>query len=200
MQSDPFAPPSKMRVRVAGREAAYPAAWLESADRVRGLADYLARRTAALLSGAGLDRAAGGGGWGGSKGGDIKIDAPTQHVLSRSSLVVTRDWVELRLGVNLPAHGRTIEGMKAARLVCDELVRTVGKVGNTLFHILISIQLYCVGGVEGQPGQRRGVAAPPVCRGPDRRPCLVSQARPGRLRHQRGAAGAGQRGGRHRHP
>ena len=41
----------------------------------------------------------GGGGWHGSKGGDIRIDKPSQHVLERSSVVVTRDFTELRLQV-----------------------------------------------------------------------------------------------------
>ena len=41
----------------------------------------------------------GGGGWHGSKGGDIRIDKPCQHVLERSSVVVTRDFTELRLQV-----------------------------------------------------------------------------------------------------
>ena len=31
-----------------------------------------------------------GGGWHGSKGGDIKMDAPTQHVIQRSSVVSTK--------------------------------------------------------------------------------------------------------------
>ena len=126
VQSDPFAPPSRMRVRVGGRDAGYPESWLSSDTRTVALCDYLARRMWAQLARGGLDQAGGGGGWSGSKGGDIRIEKPSQHVLLRSSLVVTRDWTELRLSVNLPAHGRTIEGRKAAKLVCERLVEAVG--------------------------------------------------------------------------
>ena len=77
------------------------------------------------MGGAGLDQASVGGGWHGSKGGDIKIDAPTQHVVERSSVVSTKEWVEARLSVALPAQGRSIEGEKAARLICRELVAVV---------------------------------------------------------------------------
>merc|ERR1719376_1975273 len=53
------------------------------------------------------------------------IDAPTQHVVERSSVVSTKEWVEARLSVALPAQGRSIEGEKAARLICRELVAVV---------------------------------------------------------------------------
>lgn len=125
VQSDPFAPPSRMRVRVAGGNAGYPEEWLSSDTRTVALCDYLARRMWAQLARGGLDQGGGGGGWSGSKGGDIRIDKPSQHVLLRSSVVVRRDWTELRLSVNLPAHGRTIEGRKAAKLVCERLVEAI---------------------------------------------------------------------------
>ena len=53
------------------------------------------------LSGRGLDRGEGGGGWHGSKGGDIRIDVPSQHVLARSSVLVTGTYTELRLQVRV---------------------------------------------------------------------------------------------------
>jgi len=136
VQSDPFAPPSKFRVRVSHREAQYPAAWIENRVRVRAMCDYLARRVNVLISKGGLDQSSGGGGWHGSKGGDIRIDPPSQHVLERSSIVVNREWVEARLSISLPAQGRSIEGVKAARLICQELIEVVriGLLGSSLKH------------------------------------------------------------------
>ena len=125
VQSDPYAPPSKFRVRVAQSVALYPEKWRKNTIRTTALCDFLARRLHTLLGGAGLDQASVGGGWHGSKGGDIKIDAPTQHVVERSSVVSTKEWVEARLSVALPAQGRSIEGEKAARLICRELVGVV---------------------------------------------------------------------------
>ena len=127
VQSDPYAPPSKFRVRVAQSVARHPEQWRSSPVRQVALCDYLARRLHALMGGAGLDQASVGGGWHGSKGGDIKIDAPTQHVVQRSSVVSTSEWVEARLSVALPAQGRSIEGEKAARLICREMVGVVEK-------------------------------------------------------------------------
>ena len=136
VQSDPFAPPSRMRVRVAGGACDYPETWLVSECRQVALCDYLARRVWAQLARGGLDQAGGGGGWHGSKGGDIRIDKPSQHVLLRSSVVANTDWTELRLSVNLPAHGRSIEGRKAAKLVCERLVEAVasGVLASSLDH------------------------------------------------------------------
>jgi len=136
VQSDPFAPPSKFRVRVSQREVQYPADWLQSEVRVRAVCDYLARRVNGLISKGGLDQSSGGGGWHGSKGGDIRIDPPSQHVLDRSSMVVNKEWVEARLSVSLPAQGRSIEGAKAARLICQELMEVVrvGLLGSSLDH------------------------------------------------------------------
>ena len=125
VQSDPFAPPSRMRVRIASDVVNYPDTWLVSRTRVVAMCDYLARRMSHQLTRGGLDTCEGGGGWHGSKGGDIRIDTPSQHVLVRSSVVITRDWAELRLCVNLPAHGRTCEGYKAAKLVCQDLIKAV---------------------------------------------------------------------------
>ena len=125
VQSDPYAPPSKFRVRVAQSVALYPEKWRKNGIRTIALCDFLARRLHTLMGGAGLDQASVGGGWHGSKGGDIKIDAPTQHVVERSSVVSTKEWVEARLSVALPAQGRSIEGEKAARLICRELVDVV---------------------------------------------------------------------------
>jgi len=121
---------------VSQREAMYPLDWIHNKVRVRGLCDYLARRVHGLISKGGLDQSSGGGGWHGSKGGDIRIDPPSQHVLERSSMVVNKEWVEARLSVNLPAQGRSIEGVKASRLICQELMEVVrvGLLGSSLEH------------------------------------------------------------------
>ena len=158
VQSDPYAPPSKFRVRVAQGAALYPEAWRASPTRVTALADFLARRLHKLLGGAGLDQASVGGGWHGSKGGDIKIDAPTQHVVQRSSVVPTKDWVEARLSVALPAQGRSIEGEKAARLICRELVGVVeqGLLAASLQHEQV---LEHIRNIEDQEALRAQLAA-----------------------------------------
>ncbi|CAK0816957.1 unnamed protein product, partial [Prorocentrum cordatum] len=72
-----------------------------------------------LRGGTGTDwtQAVSGGGWGGSKGGDVNIDAPGQYVLPRTCMVATAAFVEARLTLSLPARGRSVEGQRAAQIV-----------------------------------------------------------------------------------
>ena len=67
IQSDPYAPPSKVRVRISQSIALYPEKWTRTKTRKIALEDFLARRIHTLLGGAGLDQASVGGGWHGSK-------------------------------------------------------------------------------------------------------------------------------------
>lgn len=47
---------------------------------------------------------------------------PGQHVLQRTSIVITTEFVEARCTVALPARGRTILGQAAVSLVCHQLI------------------------------------------------------------------------------
>lgn len=42
------------------------------------------------------------GGWGGSKGGEMHIDQPSQHVLPRTAVIVSSSHIEVRFTVSLP--------------------------------------------------------------------------------------------------
>jgi hypothetical protein len=42
------------------------------------------------------------GGWGGAKGGELQIDKPSQHVLPRTSVIVSPTLIEVRFTVALP--------------------------------------------------------------------------------------------------
>lgn len=71
------------------------------------LCDFLTRRFLEAARQDGADQKAGGGGWGGAKGGEITIDEPGQHILERSSVVVHEadGSVEARFTVGMPARG-----------------------------------------------------------------------------------------------
>lgn len=118
VQGDPFAAPSRVRVRLprAGQGQVDPA--LDGASRVRrvALADFLARRGERAIA-----RVVGRGRSGSGKSGEVRIDAPGQEVLERSACAVADEWVELRLSAGLPAAGRTILGREAAELLLDLL-------------------------------------------------------------------------------
>jgi len=103
VQGDPFAAPSKVRIRVPRRVAGDL-----SATPVRRVAleDFLARRVARAI-----------------RHRDVRIDAGGQEVLERSAARVTGDWLEARLEVGLPAAGRRIRGREAEAILCGELPR-----------------------------------------------------------------------------
>jgi predicted ABC-class ATPase len=114
VQGDPFAAPSRMRLRVDAETAAFPAELSRSRARCIALADYLARRARRAGAARGHRRGSG-------HSGEIHVDAGGQQVIERSSVRLAADWVELRLEVGLPAAGRRILGDVAAEILCGDL-------------------------------------------------------------------------------
>jgi predicted ABC-class ATPase len=118
VQPDPYAPPSRLRVAVPASEAGLPAeAWQDAARRV-ALEDWLLRRLARALARAqgvpvgaeAVDEAEGSE----LPAGCLRVLAPGQQVLPRSAVSVRQGAVEVRLGCELPAQGRTVLGGRAA--------------------------------------------------------------------------------------
>mmetsp|Transcript_23191 Transcript_23191/g.64806 ORF Transcript_23191/g.64806 Transcript_23191/m.64806 type:complete len:641 (-) Transcript_23191:76-1998(-) len=121
VQGDAYAAPSMFRLRMPASVSKYPPVYVSDSTKNRAVCDFMQRVLSDLMrGGSGTDwtaKVSGGGGWSASKGGDLQIDTPCQFVLQRSSVVLTRDFVEARVTVALPAHGRTIEGKKAATVL-----------------------------------------------------------------------------------
>ncbi|THV27609.1 ABC-ATPase domain-containing protein [Glycomyces paridis] len=105
VQSDPYAPPSRVALHFDAEAADLPAEWHATAERRRALAVLLVKR---------FKKAA--------ETRDLRIDAGGQEILRRSSCEVGADGtVVFRLGAQLPGHGRRIAGRQAARLLCELL-------------------------------------------------------------------------------
>lgn len=118
-QSDPFAPPSRLRARVSQRVAGFPAElWANRARRL-GLEDYLTRAFAEI------SRRSAGNRQGTGHSGMVSIQHCGQEVLERTSVRVTEDMVEARFVVGLPAAGRRILGRAAISILCDLVPRLV---------------------------------------------------------------------------
>jgi len=116
-QADPFARPTRCRIVVPSSYAQFPAESYSTKIRAIALSDYLNRALSAACIGLGADQAAGGGGWSGAKGGDIRIEAPGQNVLEQSAVVVDASGnVTVQFAINLPARGRTIQGDRAVEI------------------------------------------------------------------------------------
>jgi predicted ABC-class ATPase len=115
VQGDPFAAPSKLRIRVAQAEAQLPASLFRTPVRRTAFADYLARRFDRAIGRPGPGRR------GSGKSGLISVDAGGQQVLERTAVRLDTGWVEVRLEAGLPAAGRRVLGSEAAEMLCREL-------------------------------------------------------------------------------
>lgn len=109
VQSDPFAPPSKIRLRISQKRAAFPEELFKNRIRKTALEDYLSR---AFIREINREK---------DKNFRIEMDVCGQEVLQRTSMQVHSEQVEARLAVGLPAKGRRIMGRQAADLLCREL-------------------------------------------------------------------------------
>ncbi|GAA2792851.1 ABC-ATPase domain-containing protein [Saccharopolyspora taberi] len=108
VQPDPFAPASRCQVRVEPRVAGFPEQLWRNPVRARGLAGFLLRAVHRQL-----------------RDSRLRVDAGGQEVLDRSACQIAGGAVVLRLGIDLPGRGRTIDGHAAARALCDDLPEAV---------------------------------------------------------------------------
>lgn len=117
VQGDPFAAPSRVRVRVPAEVARLPRSLTDDRVRRTALEDHLGRRVRRAV------RETVRGQRGSGKSGRVSIDAGAQEVLERTAVRIDREGVEARLSVGLPAAGRTVLGRQAASLLLDEVPR-----------------------------------------------------------------------------
>lgn len=117
VQGDPFASPSKIRVRVPSAVAQIPPDLFSSRVRRIALQDFFIRGVHQTI------RQVCQGSRGIGKSGMIAIDAGGQEVLERTAMVVTAQWIEARLSLGLPAQGRTVLGRQAEVMLCQEVPR-----------------------------------------------------------------------------
>nr|WP_269668529.1 ABC-ATPase domain-containing protein [Staphylococcus kloosii] len=116
VQVDPFAPPSKMRILISRQTAGIPNNLLDTQDKVTAVADFLTRNVKEGIQS--IIKADNG------KPAKIFIDSCGQEILTRSSVVINEQDIEVRLEVGLPAAGRKILG-KAAAHVITNLIPTI---------------------------------------------------------------------------
>jgi predicted ABC-class ATPase len=121
VQGDPFAAPSKVRVKVPMKVAGFPGDTYSSKSREVGLRDFLTRRFKDSC------HKIGGKKGGSGKSGLIEIDGPGQELIERTSVVVTSDYVEARFVVGLPAFGRKIAGRIADSIFRERLPEIVDR-------------------------------------------------------------------------
>lgn len=116
VQGDPFAAPSRVRLRVPTRLGALA----DDGDARVAAEDALLRRALAGIP----ERRRGSG-----RSGEIRLYTPGPEIVERSALRLGHDGVvEIRLGVGLPARGRRILAREAWALLSDDLVAVAERV------------------------------------------------------------------------
>ncbi|MBM7855378.1 putative ABC-class ATPase [Desulfohalotomaculum tongense] len=121
VQSDPFAPPSRIRVRVPQDMAGFPGHLFKNYHRRAALQDYLTRQFARSISVISQGKT------GSGKSGIISIDRCGQEILERTAMVVNDRFVEARLAIGLPARGRTIMAKEAISIFFDQMSEIVSR-------------------------------------------------------------------------
>jgi predicted ABC-class ATPase len=127
IQGDPFASPSKFRVKISPNIARFPRELFNSRSREIALRDYLTRQFEKAASSISSKRGSG-------KSGLICVTRCGQEVLARTSAFIISSTaanledlggVELRFTVGLPAGGRSILGRQAAEMLCEDIPEIV---------------------------------------------------------------------------
>ena len=121
VQSDPYAPPSKMRVIMDRKICGIPYELTDTKDKNIAVSDFLTRNFYREIQKSGNDST----GTGGS--GRIFIDRCGQEILERTSVLIKRDKVEVRFEMGMPARGRRIMGKAAQKIIFEQLPEIVEK-------------------------------------------------------------------------
>ncbi|MGN0141981.1 MAG: ABC-ATPase domain-containing protein [Roseburia sp.] len=121
VQGDPFAAPSRVSVRVAGKMAGFPAGLYDEAHRRIALQDYLLRQFARALEKDSF-KAKGSG-----KSGLLSVSRPGQEIIERtaSSIDAKSGDVTMRFEVGFPANGRTVNSRELEKIFFDFLPECV---------------------------------------------------------------------------
>ena len=121
VQSDPYAPPSKMRVIMDRKICGIPCELTDTKDKNIAVSDFLTRNFYREIQKSGNDST----GTGGS--GRIFIDRCGQEILERTSVLIKEDKVEVRFEMGMPARGRRIMGKAAQKIIFEQLPEIVEK-------------------------------------------------------------------------
>lgn len=114
IQSDPYAPPSRMLFELPHTEANFPSEWTDNADARVALADFLVRRLSNALHDLEPVESTG-------NTGQFRLNEPGPEILARAAVIYTSTSWLVRFGVGLPAEGRAIRGDEARTMLLEQL-------------------------------------------------------------------------------
>ncbi len=117
VQGDPFAAPSKVSVRVSGKQAGFVASYYGTASRRIAMQDFLLRQFGRQLETVSF-KARGSG-----KSGLMSVSRPGQEILERTASQIdpaTGD-ITMRMEIGFPANGRTVNAGELEKILFDYL-------------------------------------------------------------------------------
>nr|WP_205739214.1 ABC-ATPase domain-containing protein [Halocella sp. SP3-1] len=115
VQGDPYASPSSVIIKTKGKIKDFPEWLFENEIRLQAVEDYLTRVITNNI------KKYARGNRGSGKSGRINIVHTGQEVIKRTSVEFSRDYIEARLTVGLPAKGRRVLGHQAQDLFFKEI-------------------------------------------------------------------------------
>ena len=121
IQSDPYAPPSRMRIIMDRKISGIPYELTDTKEKNIAVSDFLTRNFYKEIQKNGNDSS----GTGGS--GRIFIDRCGQEILERTSVLIKEDKIEVRFEMGMPARGRRIMGKAAQKIIFEQLPKIVEK-------------------------------------------------------------------------
>ena len=121
VQSDPYAPPSRMRIIMDRKISGIPYELIDTKEKNIAVSDFLTRNFYKEIQKNGNDSS----GTGGS--GRIFIDKCGQEILERTSVLIKEDKIEVRFEMGMPARGRRIMGKAAQKIIFEQLPKIVEK-------------------------------------------------------------------------
>ncbi|MEM8807456.1 MAG: ABC-ATPase domain-containing protein [Cyanobacteria bacterium P01_G01_bin.38] len=120
VQGDPFAAPSRISIGLSHEVAEFPDDWRQTPLRRVALADALHRQVYQIIPQVQQRRGSG-------KSGRLIVSAVSQAILERTAVQIHEGFIELRLGVGLPAFGRRIAGHEAISLLTQDIPQLVAR-------------------------------------------------------------------------
>ena len=122
VQGDPFASPSRLHVRLTGRQSGIPKSCCDNLDKRIAFADYCLRAFGKCVSKYSFQAK------GSGKSGLICVSECGQQVLERTSCRIGEDGsILLRMEIGFPANGRTINSNELMKIFYEYLPAAVEK-------------------------------------------------------------------------
>ena len=116
-QADPFATPSRVRLKISMEKSLYPSHLYSSPVRKMALENFILKRFSRLIHRLSHRRGSG-------NSGVFKAFGGRQEILFRSGCEITKDCLEIRFLLGLPAEGRRVRGKEFITML-ESLRRTI---------------------------------------------------------------------------